>query len=53
MKSLRSSISEAKKYLTAEDYIAEFKDLEIDLNYILNKCKTEEEKRLLLSFFER
>lgn len=53
LKSLRSSISEAKKYLTAEDYIAEFKDLEIDLNYILNKCKTEEEKRLLLSFFER
>lgn len=53
LKSLRSSISEAKKYLTAEDYIAEFKDLEIDLNYILNKCKTEEEKKLLLSFFER
>ena len=53
LKSLRSSIPEEKKYLFIKDYIDEFKDIKADLSYISEKCKTEEEKKLLLSFFER
>ena len=36
-----------------KDYIVVFKDIKADLSYIFEKCKTEEEKKLLLSFFER
>ena len=50
---LRSDFPEEKKYLFIKDYINEFKDIKADLSYISEKCKTEEEKKLLLSFFER
>ena len=50
---LRSDFPEEKKYLFIKDYIDEFKDIKADLSYISEKCKTEEEKKLLLSFFER
>ena len=50
---LRSDFPEEKKYLFIKDYIDEFKDIKADLSYIFEKCKTEEEKKLLLSFFER
>ena len=50
---LRSDFPEEKKYLFIKDYINEFKDIKADLSYIFEKCKTEEEKKLLLSFFER
>ena len=50
---LRSDFPEEKKYLFIKDYIDEFKDIKADLSYISEKCKSEEEKKLLLSFFER
>ena len=50
---LRSDFPEEKKYLFIKDYINEFKDIKADLSYISEECKTEEEKKLLLSFFER
>ena len=50
---LRSDFPEEKKYLFIKDYINEFKGIKADLSYIFEKCKTEEEKKLLLSFFER
>ena len=50
---LRSDFPEDKQYLFIKDYIDEFKDIKADLSYIFEKCKTEEEKKLLLSFFER
>ena len=50
---LRSDFPEEKKYLFITDYIDEFKDIKADLSYISEKCKSEEEKKLLLSFFER
>lgn len=50
---LRSDFPEEKKYLFIKDYIDEFKDIKADLSYIFEKCKSEEEKKLLLSFFER